>query len=106
MRATRASPDFCTSKPVPPPDDFDVGSSSWARYLASLALRVPRWYSVAYFGSKGSQPLSGARSCGRYTLFFCAAQSLSSPHEPNITYLLLAISSTIASISASSAFAV
>lgn len=48
IKATRASPDFCTSKPVPAAPDFAVGSSSWARYRASLALRRPRWYSVAY----------------------------------------------------------
>lgn len=47
MRATRASPDFMTSKPSPlAPDDLE-GSRSWALYLASLALSKPRWYSVA-----------------------------------------------------------
>lgn len=30
MSATRASPDFWTSKPVPAPPDFEVGSRSSA----------------------------------------------------------------------------
>jgi hypothetical protein len=50
MSATLASPDFCTSKPVPAPPDLATGSSNWARYLASLAFKRPRWYSVAYLG--------------------------------------------------------
>lgn len=49
IRATRASPDFWTSKPVPPPLDLPVGSSSCARYRASFAFKRPKWYSVAYF---------------------------------------------------------
>lgn len=48
MSATLASPDFCTSKPVPPPLDFPTGSRSWARYRANLAFNKPRWYSVAW----------------------------------------------------------
>ena len=42
MSATLASPDFCTSKPVPAPPDLEVGSSSWARYRASLAFNRPK----------------------------------------------------------------
>ena len=58
IRATLASPDFCTSKPVPPPDDLPVGSSSCARYRASFAFSKPRWYSVAYFGVIARELLS------------------------------------------------
>lgn len=47
MRATLASPDFMTSKPSPGFELLVAGSSSIARYLASLALSVPTWYSVA-----------------------------------------------------------
>lgn len=50
IRATRASPDFITSKPSPlTPADLE-GSRSWALYLASLAFSKPRWYSVARGG--------------------------------------------------------
>jgi len=49
MSATRASPTFSTSKPVPsctPVPDFG-GASSSVRYLASLARSVHRWLIVA-----------------------------------------------------------
>lgn len=47
ISATRASPDFMTSKPSPLDEDDLDGSRSWARYLASFAFSRPRWYSVA-----------------------------------------------------------
>ena len=47
ISATRASPDFMTSKPSPLEEADLEGSSSWARYLASFAFSRPRWYSVA-----------------------------------------------------------
>ena len=70
MRATLASPDFWTSKPVPPPLDFPTGSRSWALYRASLAFNRPRWYSVAWRVRivAGSHETTGAE----LTLFFCA----------------------------------
>lgn len=46
MRATRASPDFITSKPSPLPPDLD-GSNNCALYLASFAFNKPKWCSVA-----------------------------------------------------------
>ena len=49
IMATRASPDLSTSNPSPFSPFFPVGSSSCDLYLANLALRVPRWYSVALF---------------------------------------------------------
>ena len=42
MRATLASPDFWTSKPVPAPPDLLVGSRSCARYRASFAFNRPK----------------------------------------------------------------
>ena len=47
MRATRASPLFITSNPSPFSPFFPDGSSNWLLYLASFALRTPKWYSVA-----------------------------------------------------------
>ena len=47
IRATRASPDFKTSKPSPFSPDFLEGSNNCERYLASLAFSSPKWYSVA-----------------------------------------------------------
>ena len=44
---TRASPDLATSKPSPLPGPPEASFTSSARSLASLALSVPRWYSVA-----------------------------------------------------------
>lgn len=46
MSATRASPDFSTSKPSPFSPFLD-GSSNCERYLANFAFSVPKWYSVA-----------------------------------------------------------
>lgn len=46
INAIRASPDFNTSNPSPFSPFFD-GSSNCDRYFASLALRRPKWYSVA-----------------------------------------------------------
>lgn len=42
MSATRASPDFITSKPSPPFPLLPSGSSSIARYLANLPFSRPR----------------------------------------------------------------
>lgn len=42
ISATRASPDFMTSKPSPLDEDDLEGSRSWARYLASFAFSRPR----------------------------------------------------------------
>lgn len=53
IKATRASPDFMTSNPSPPLPPFFSGSSSIARYLASLALSVPRWYSISRARGRG-----------------------------------------------------
>lgn len=47
IKATRASPDFKTSNPSPFSPAFLEGSSNCERYFASLALRRPKWYSVA-----------------------------------------------------------
>lgn len=65
MRATRASPDFITSKPSPL-DEADLeGSRSCARYLASFAFSRPRWYSVAMGGEADREGWSGVPSPGR-----------------------------------------
>ena len=45
--ATLASPDLSTSKPSPFSPFLPEGSNNCERYLANLAFKVPRWYSVA-----------------------------------------------------------
>lgn len=47
ISATLASPLFITSKPSPFSPFFPDGSNNCDRYLASLALSTPKWYSVA-----------------------------------------------------------